>query len=311
MRQEDQHAADAADDAFHQQAFQVAVGHVRRQHGAQVAHAIGVHFHRRGGPRKDGLEDQEHQHGQDDGAEDGVQHHVVDLFRQVAAVARVVADGGQDATHFALGFFDTDGIDGRQRFRFHHRQRQHGVDGVEQGFFAIVLHRDGFHHGHAQFGRQPGRVDDHAALARHVRHVQRQQHGQAQALDFQHQAQIQAQIGGVDDADDGVRARVAAAQAAHHVARDGFIGRGGRQAVGARQVEDAHGFTGRRSEMAFLAFDGHAGVVRHFLARARQTVEQGGLAAVRIAQQGNLWLMRRLVHARIDDCFDSTHGHSG
>ncbi|MNT01760.1 hypothetical protein D3C72_1362410 [compost metagenome] len=240
-----------------------------------------------------------------------MQHHVVDLLRQVAAVASVIADGRQDAAHFALGLFDADSVDGRQRFRFHGRQRQHGVDGVQQGFFAIVLHRHGFHHGHAQFLRQLGRVDEHAALARHVRHVQRQQHGQAQALDFQHQAQIQAQIGGIDDADDGVRARVAAAQAAHHVARDGFIGRGGRQAVGARQVEHAHGLAVWRREMAFLALDGHAGVVRHFLARARQTVEQGSLAAVRIAQQGNLWLMRRLVHARIDDRFDSTHGHSG
>ena len=192
MRQEDQHAADAADDAFHQQALKVTIGHVRRQQGTQVAHAIGDHFHRRGGPGKDGLEDQEHQHGQDEGAEHGVQHHVIDFFRQVARVAAVIADGGQDAAHFALGFFDRDGIDGRQRFRFHGRQRQHRVDGVQQGFFAVVLHRDRFHHGHAQFLRQPGRIDQHAALARHVRHVQRQQHGQAQAFDFQHQAQVQA-----------------------------------------------------------------------------------------------------------------------
>jgi hypothetical protein len=121
----------------------------------------------------------------------------------------------------------------------------------------------------------------------HVDHVQRQHHRQAQALDFQHQAQVQAQIGGVDHAHHHVRRRLALAQAGHHVARDFLVRRVGRQAVGARQIQHAEAVAGAGGERAFLALDGHAGVVGHLLARAGQAVEQRGLAAVRIAQQGH------------------------
>jgi hypothetical protein len=69
-----------------------------------------------------------------------------------------------------------------------------------------------------------GGVDLDAALLGDVDHVQRQHHRQAEALDFQHQAQVQAQVGGVDHADHGVRRLLAGAQAGDHVARDRFVG---------------------------------------------------------------------------------------
>ena len=168
------------------------------------------------------------------------------------------------------------------------RRRGMRSSASQQRLFAAGLHGHGFDHRHAEFSVDSLRgVDGDAALFGDVDHVQRQHHRQAEALDFEHQAQVQAQVGGVDDADDGVGRLLAVAQAGHHVARDRFVGRGGGQAVGARQVEHAEGAAGRRGEAAFLAFDGDAGVVGDLLARAGQAVEQRGLAAVRIAQQGD------------------------
>jgi hypothetical protein len=51
----------------------------------------------------------------------------------------------------------------------------------------------------------------------------------------------------------------------------------GRQTIGARQIQHAEAVAGAGGERAFLALDGHAGVVGHLLARAGQAVEQAVL----------------------------------
>ena len=71
------------------------------------------------------------------------------------------------------------------------------------------------------------------------------------------------------------------------VAGDRFVGAGGVEAVGAGQVEHAHAGGRRACEAAFLALDGDAGVVGDLLATAGERVEQRGLAAVRVADQGD------------------------
>ena len=112
-------------------------------------------------------------------------------------------------------------------------------------------------------------------------------HRQAEALQLEHQAQVQAQVGGVDDADQQVRRRLAGAPAEHHVARDRLVGRrrvrGCRRRAGRARAIACGRAAGR--EAAFLALDRDAGVVGDLLAAAGQPVEQRGLAAVGFADQ--------------------------
>ena len=77
------------------------------------------------------------------------------------------------------------------------------------------------------------------------------------------------------------------------------------QAVGTRQIQQAQSLAGCGSETPFLALDGHARVVRDFLLAAGEAIEQRGLAAVRVADQGDAGcgVVRRAagaVHGRSD-----------
>ena len=149
-----------------------------------------------------------------------------------------------------------------------------------------MAHRHRLHHRHAQLGLQGRAVDADAAALRDVDHVQRQHHGHAEFAHFQREAQVQAQVGGIDHADDDVRRRLAGIEAAAEIAGDRLVQARGHQAVGARQVEHGIAAARGRQQPALLALDRDAGVVRHLLAAAGQLVEQRGLAAVGVADQG-------------------------
>ena len=58
-------------------------------------------------------------------------------------------------------------------------------------------------------------------------------HGQIQLLGFQHQAQVQLEVGCVGDADEQVGTSFVGARAGHDIARDFFVGGNGVEAVGA------------------------------------------------------------------------------
>ncbi len=130
----------------------------------------------------------------------------------------------------------------------------------------------------------PGRLSMPRRLRR-IHHVDRQHHRPAELAHFQREAQVQAQVGGIDHADQHVGRRLAGIEAAAQVAGDRFVQAGGMQAVGARQVQQRVAAARRRVEAAFLALDGDAGVVGDLLPAAGQQVEQRGLAAVGIADQ--------------------------
>ena len=105
--------------------------------------------------------------------------------------------------------------------------------------------------------------------------------GRPEALQLQHQAQVQAQVRGIHHAHEQVRRRLGRMAAEDDVARDGLIERGGLEAVGARQIDEAVDAPGTRpDEPAFLALDRDARVVGDLLAAAGETVEECGLAAV-------------------------------
>ena len=109
--------------------------------------------------------------------------------------------------------------------------------------------------------------------------------GRPSCVELEHEAQVHAQVGRVDDGDDRVGRRLAVAPALDHLERDLLVGRRRGQAVGAGQVDDRDRAAVLQPGQADLALDRHAGVVGDLLARAGEQVEEGGLAAVRVADQ--------------------------
>ncbi len=82
----------------------------------------------------------------------------------------------------------------------------------------------------------------------------------------------------------------------HDVACDRLVGAQRVEAVGAGQIQHAELSARGGAHQAFLALHGHAGIVGHLLAAAGQQVEQGGLAAVGVAEQGDMQVQREGVH---------------
>ena len=66
-----------------------------------------------------------------------------------------------------------------------------------------------------------------ATLLGDIAHVERDDHRAPQALQFQHQAQIQPQVGRIDHAHQKIGRRLTRMAAEHDIARDGLIEAGG------------------------------------------------------------------------------------
>ena len=173
------------------------------------------------------------------------------------------------------------------------------VDALDQRLRTVLAHRHRLHHRHAEFALQYFAVDGDAALLRSVDHVQRHHHRPAHLPHFQHEAQVQAQVGGVDHAHQHVRRRLARVEATAQVAGDRFVQAGRVEAVGTRQVQHRVAAPGRRAQHALLALDRDPGIVGHLLPAAGELVEQRGLAAVRVAQQGQAQGHGGLAHAAV------------
>ena len=93
-------------------------------------------------------------------------------------------------------------------------------------------------------------IDDDAAPARRIHHVQCQHHRPAQTAHLEHEAQMQAQVGRIGDADDHIGRGLAREVAEADVARDRFVRAGRFEAVGAGQVEQLELAPRRRAETA-------------------------------------------------------------
>ena len=137
----------------------------------------------------------------------------------------------------------------------------------------------------------------HAALRGDIHAVERQHHGQAEALHFEREAQADRQVHRVDHAHHEFGRRRVRDAAQQDVARDGFVERRRAQAVGARQIEDAQRASVGGGALAFAALDGDARVVSDLLAAAGQAIEERGLAAIGNADQRDAqrreWKRRR------------------
>ena len=102
MRQENQNAADAGQNAVNEQAAQHACRHVGREPSSQCAYAILDEFHGPLRPAEDSLEDEEKQGSQNGVAQDGMQDEGVEAIAETGALPFILDTQVQNAAHIFL-----------------------------------------------------------------------------------------------------------------------------------------------------------------------------------------------------------------
>ena len=232
LRQEHHHAADACQDAIEQQAAQCVV----RQHGLQVSgerfHAGEDRVHRYGRPGEDRLEHEEQRSREYQQPQDRMQHDAIDAIAHSLAGPCFATGRRENTSHF--GVIAHDVCVGGRRSGTRNGSRPMRVETAEQLAHTRGSHADGLDHGNAEFASERVLVDDDAAFARQVAHVEREQQRHAEPLQREHEAQVLTKVGRVGDADDGVGFRFAVAAAEQDVSRDLLVGRCRLEAVQAR-----------------------------------------------------------------------------
>src|SRR5262249_37945088 len=113
------------------------------------------------------------------------------------------------------------------------------VDLLEQLVEAALAHGDCGHDWHAEIAREAVEIDVDAAALGDVEHVEREDAGAADLAQLKHEAQHEAQIAGVSDADNDVGRGFAGEFAEYGVAGDDFVEAARAQTVSAREVEHA------------------------------------------------------------------------
>ena len=109
--------------------------------------------------------------------------------------------------------------------------------------------------------------------------------GRPTCFSSMHEAERDAQVGGVGDAEQQVGRLLRWRPPEHDVAGDLLVGAAPAQRIGAGQIDQIDAMAGRRLEHAGFALDGDARIVGDLLPAAGQRIEQRGLAAVRRADQ--------------------------
>jgi hypothetical protein len=89
----------------------------------------------------------------------------------------------------------------------------------------------------------------------------------------------------VDNDDDDFRERHVGGATQQHVERNRLVGRVGREAVAAGQIEDGHATSVRPPIGAFDTLDRHAREIGDALTHAGQRIEERRLAGVRVADE--------------------------
>ena len=280
LRQKHQHSTGAGNHAIRQQAVEHAFWQCCLDPFAQRSHPAFDAFHQRLSPAEHGLKHQEQRSQQQQRAPHRVQHDGVNavitrcIYRRLLHSA--LHDGGnlrmqrqQLLTRAFAGL--------RHPLAIQHRRLQIArfvtVQPLQQAAGTILAHAHAFHHGHAQCLAQHSLVHHNAPALGHVAHIEHQHHGQAQRPRLQHQAQVQAQVGGIGHTDQQLGRRLTRMLALDDVTRNALVGAVRIQTVCAWQIQQAHAALGWRGQPAFLALNRDAGVVRYLLARTSQQIE--------------------------------------
>ena len=178
---------------------------------------------------------------------DRVHHDRVDAVLEAAHRDCAGSDDGEDAAHLVLQvgrrarFADValapptvDAAPWRDPRLGRVDRPRRRLEQREQRGVAVGAHRDRLDHRAAELGGELVDVDDEAFGAGDVGHVERDHQRPAELRELEHQAQVHAQVGRVDDGDDRVGRRLAVAPAFDHLERDLLVGRRRRQAVRSR-----------------------------------------------------------------------------
>ncbi len=166
--------------------------------------------------------------------------------------------------------------------------REHGAgEGLPEGDDSGVPVCNGGEDRDAQKQFELITIDAQAGFFRGVYHVEND-HGRNPDLeDLAEEIKISIQVGCVENDHYDVGDRFAGDATEQDVSGDGFVGRAGLEAVATGEVEEPHQFAVGSVEGALFFFNGDAGVVADFLAESCEGVEEGRLAAVRVADDGD------------------------
>ena len=186
-----------------------------------------------------------------------------------------------------------------RRLRRLWRLRDDLIQDDPQAIDAGAAARDDGDDGAAEMSGQPRRIQRQTATLREVDHVQRDQHRPIELQQLADQHQVAREVAGIDDHQDRIRRAIKAFAEQHAAAEARFRGVEVHR-VDARQIDDldrlragvesaARLAGGRRRSAQHRATDarggGGAGEVRGFGAGAAETVEEGRLPGVRVADQ--------------------------
>ena len=157
-----------------------------------------------------------------------------------------------------------------------------GPGGFQSGLGGLLhsgaLQGGDLHNGAAQLPGELSRVDVVPVFPHHVHHVDGDDHGDAQLHELGGQVQVALQVGAVHDVQNHVGALSHQVVPGHH-----FLQGVGGQGIDPRQVGDHHPAVLFQFALFLLHCDTRP--VPHKLVRARQGVEQRGLAAVGVPGQ--------------------------
>ncbi len=130
-------------------------------------------------------------------------------------------------------------------------------------------------HGNAELAGEFHEVDAAAALLEEVRHVEDQQRRQAGAKDVWDDRKLAVEVRGVHDDQDGVGARDSRHFSVQNLGGDALVFGIGREVVNSRQINQGDFWAGIRGNHPGAVLDGDAWIVRDFLAKRGEPIEEG------------------------------------
>ena len=281
LGQEDDDAADAGNHTVLQEAQQEAGRQPCSHEGAEGLEATRDRVHQRLRAGEDRLEHNE-EHAQEDGeAGDRVKQNGIQPGRQRVGLGCGGDRRGEDAVSLALQ--GTQFGCGRRRPVGHHggpMARRERLQSYQKLCDALLAYCHRGNDRHVEFGGQTRLVDDDAPPLRDIAHVEHKQHRPADALEFEHEADSDPQVRGVDDASENVRKRGGVAPSEDNVTRHHLVRAAPAQRVGARKIKQLQPRPGWQDEGPAFPLDRDAGIIGDFLTAAGQPVEQRRLATI-------------------------------
>jgi hypothetical protein len=304
------HGARARDHPIHEERADRTGGQRRVRGSAEPSERRREHIHRGLRPDVDALEHGAHEEDEQDGPEDAVREHAI----ETGAYRRAARDAPHHLAHDLL-----DGLVAARRVeRLLHREPVSvavRVIAVRLGLCLVpipiavsicVIQRRAKpvdpasrlrRHGEHRDAEQPLHglhVDPDALRLGRVDQVQNEDRGSPGRENLEREVELALEVGRVHDRDHAIRNLAGLTSPLEDVAHDRLVGRARGEAVRSREIDDLQPAARRELARADLLLDGHAGIIRDFLAKSREAVEKGRFPRVGAADDGDA--LRQLRH---------------